>query len=153
VIHEEALANLAAAQAVEGPPAEKLRALVEGHVLSFGRRLRWIRVFYTEYSALGAERRRRIMAERRRYEEYVDELLRAGQADGSFCPDLDPRIVGSAILTMVNTVYLWYKPGRDAPIEVVAGAYAEFALAGLRCPAGHAHTPRPTARRRSRARG
>jgi AcrR family transcriptional regulator len=138
-IHDEAMANLEAAQAAPGPAAARLHHLVEGHVLAFGRRLTSIRVFYTEYAALPVDRRREIMTDRRRYEDYVAELLVAGVADGSFCPDLDVRIIGNAILTMINTVYLWYRPGRDDPIERVATVYADYALEGLRCAPTHDH--------------
>ena len=67
-IHEGARANLAASRAVDGPASERMRALVEGHVLAFRERLAWIRVFYTEHTALSADRRREIVAERRDYE-------------------------------------------------------------------------------------
>jgi TetR/AcrR family transcriptional regulator, cholesterol catabolism regulator len=140
-IHDNAKANLEAARAVSGPPSARLHALIGGHVLAFGRALAYIRVFYTEHAARSDERRQEIMEERRQYERYVDELLRAGQADRSFCPDLDRRIVANAILTMVNSVYVWYRPGRDDPIETVARTYADFALAGLRCPPEHQHGP------------
>jgi AcrR family transcriptional regulator len=138
-IHDEARANLVAAQAVRGPVSTRLHRLVEGHVLAFGRRLTSIRVFYTEYASLPVDRRREIMSERRGYEDYVCGLVREGIADGSFCPDLDVRIISNAILTMINTVYLWYRPGRDDPIETVATAYADYVIAGLRCQPEHRH--------------
>ncbi len=138
-IHDEARANLAAARAVPGPVSDRLHVLVEGHVLSFGRRLTSIRVFYTEYASLPDDRRREIMLERRGYEDYMCGLVREGIADGSFCPDIDVRIISNAILTMINTVYLWYRPGRDEPIETVAAAYADYVVAGLRCPPEHHH--------------
>ena len=138
-IHEDAHANLVRAHAVDGAPVEKLRSLVEGHVLSFGRRLNWIRVFYTEYGALSGERRREIMDERHSYERFVESLIKAGQADGSFCPDLDVRIVSNATLTLVNTVYLWYRAEAGTPIETVARTYANFVIGGLRCAPEHAH--------------
>jgi AcrR family transcriptional regulator len=143
-IHDEAIANLEAAQATPGPAATRLHQLVEGHVLGFGRRLTSIRVFYTEYAVLPDDRRREIMADRRRYEDYVNELLVEGVVDGSFCPGLDVRIIGNAILTMINTVYLWYRPGRDDPIEKVAAAYADYALDGLRCAPAHTHLRVPS---------
>jgi hypothetical protein len=109
-------------------------------VLAFGRRLPSIRVFYTDYSSLPDDRRREIMTERRAYEDYLSGLLHEGIADGSFCPDLDVHIVGNAILTMINSVYIWYRPGRDDAIESVARCYADYALAGLRCPNEHRHS-------------
>jgi AcrR family transcriptional regulator len=135
-IHDNALANLAAAQAVEGSAADRLHALIVGHVRSFGDRLSSIRVFYTEHAALSGDRRKEIMADRRRYEEYVYDLLDEGRADGTFAESVDTRIVGNAILTMINSVYLWYRPGRDGPIETVAQTYADYALGGLGAPAG-----------------
>ena len=148
VIHDEARANLAAARSVRGTTGERLRVLCEGHVLSFGRHLTKIRVFYTEYGSLSPERRRQIMAERRAYEAFVEQLVVEGQRDGSFCPDLDPHVMTNAVLTLVNTLYLWYKPQRDAPIETVAKAYADFTLHGLHCAPDHEHPPRPARARR-----
>lgn len=139
VIHEGAVLNLQAAEAAGPAVEDKVRALVEGHINAFEERRTWIRVFYTEYGHLTGERRREIMGVRRRYESFLDDLVRAGQADGSFCPDLDARFLVNAILTMVNGVFLWHRPGRDEPVAAVARAYADFTLAGLRCPAGHAH--------------
>jgi TetR/AcrR family transcriptional regulator, cholesterol catabolism regulator len=150
VIHLGAIMNLEAAEAVGGSPADRLRALIEGHLNSFNERQTWIRVFYTEYGHLTGPRRTEIMGIRRRYEQFVDGLLREGRADGTFCADLDPRILTNAILTMVNTAFLWYKPERDEPIETVARAYADFVMAGLRCPPGHDH-PQPAPRRAAAA--
>ena len=141
-IHEGARRTVAASAAVGGPPSARLRALVEGHVLAFRDRLAWIRVFYTEHTALTGERRREIMAERRAYEAYVDGLLAEGQADGSFCPDMDPRVARNGILTMVNSVYLWYRPAHDPPIERIATMYGDFVLNGLRCAPSHDHGTR-----------
>jgi AcrR family transcriptional regulator len=138
-IHDGAIANLEASEAAGSTPDERLRALVEGHITAFEERNTWIRVFYTEYGHLTGERRTEIMSVRRRYEDYVEGLLRAGQADGSYCPDHDPRILSNAILTMVNSVFLWYRPGRDGNLADLARSYGDFSLGGLRCPADHDH--------------
>ena len=75
-----------------------------------------------------------------------DQLNQPGFVPATFTNYFDPSgspghqgavfrgttIVTNAILTMVNSVYLWYRPGRDAPIECVAATYAELALRGLR---------------------
>ena len=79
------------------------------------------------------------MDERHSYERFVESLIKAGQADGSFCPDLDVRIVSNATLTLVNTVYLWYRAEAGTPIENVARTYANFVIRGLRCAPEHAH--------------
>ncbi|MFV0523136.1 MAG: TetR/AcrR family transcriptional regulator [Acidimicrobiales bacterium] len=139
-IHDGAMANLEAARAAGPDPETQLAALVVGHITVFEERNTWIRVFYTEYGHLTGERRQQTMALRRRYENYVEGLIRAGQDTGVFCAAKDPRVMSNAILTMVNSVFLWYRPDRDDRLDGVAEAYAEFILGGLRCPADHDHS-------------
>jgi AcrR family transcriptional regulator len=146
-LHAHATANMERAKAVDGPPPVRLRTLIEGHVLAFGRRLTIIRVFYTEHASLTGPRRAEIMGVRAQYAGYAEELLREGQADGSFCPDLDAGIMTNAILTMVNSVYVWYRPERYPDIGAVARMLADFTLAGLRCSADHSHSVYKPARR------
>jgi AcrR family transcriptional regulator len=138
-IHDGAIANLEASRAAGPTTDDRLRTLIEGHITAFEERNTWIRVFYTEYGHLTGERRSEIMAVRRRYESYVEDLLREGQADGSYCPLLDARVLGNAILTMVNSVFLWYRPERDGELADLARSYADFTLGGLRCHADHDH--------------
>ncbi|MEO5898644.1 MAG: hypothetical protein ABIR68_00770, partial [Ilumatobacteraceae bacterium] len=106
---------------------------------SFGENLQLIRVFYTDYNALSADRRELVMGERRAYEQYSRELIEEGQHTGEFCPDLDSRVMNNAILTMVNTVYMWYTQGQEITVQQIAAEYGTFAINGLRCPADHDH--------------
>jgi AcrR family transcriptional regulator len=138
-IHALASANAAATRAHGGTAAVQLRNLIESHVASFGENLQLIRVFYTDYNALSAERREFVMSERRAYEQYSRDLIEEGQRTAEFCPDLDSRVMNNAILTMVNTVYMWYVDGQDITVQQIADEYAEFVINGLRCPPGHSH--------------
>ena len=138
-IHDGALANLEASEAAGPDPVEQLRVLVLGHLGAFETQSTWIRVFYTEYRHLPGERRAEIRSVRRRYEEHVEGLLRAGTSDGSFCRERDPRVMSNLILTTVNSVFLWYRPERDGSITDIAHSYTDFVVAGLRCPADHDH--------------
>ena len=137
-IHRLAAENAERVAATEGTSSERLRLLVELHVASFGVNLEMIRVFYTEHGALGPERRREVMAARRRYEQLALGLITAGQATGEFCPDLDARVANNAILTMVNTIYMWFD-GTSGDLDAIATQYGEMVLASLRCPPGHVH--------------
>jgi AcrR family transcriptional regulator len=152
-IHRLAAAIAEETAVLDGGPADKLRFLVEQHVASFGENLQMIRVFYTEYGALGPQRRRVVMDERRRYESTVLGLIEAGQRSGEFCQDLDARVANNAVLTMVNTIYMWFDARRD-DLPAIAEQYASMALGSLRCPPGHDHAanvsaagqPHPTRR-------
>jgi len=138
-IHDGTLDNLALAEDAGPDPVDRLRVLLHGHVAAFESRMTWIRVFYAEYSHLSRERRVEIQTVRRRYEDYVQDVLAEGQASGAFCPDLDPRIIGNIMLTTVNGVFLWYRPGRDGSLKEIADAYTDYLLNGLACPTHHRH--------------
>src|ERR1700712_790290 len=138
-IHALASANAAATRDRGGTASEQLRDLIESHVASFGENLQLIRVFYTDYNALSAERRELVMGERRAYEQYSRDLIQEGQHTGEFCPDLDARVMNNAILTMINTVYMWYVEGQEITGPQTAEEYARLVLTGLRCPPSHSH--------------
>lgn len=146
-IHENAMANMAAADAIEGSAEDKLRSLMLGHMRALPNRRRWISVFYTEYRHLTGNRRTEIGAVRRRYEGFVQDLIKQGQAVHSFCPERDPAVMTTAVLTILNGSTLW-SPNID--IESMSAEYAEFAMSGLRCK--HRHGPAPVAAKRSRSR-
>jgi AcrR family transcriptional regulator len=138
-IHDMALGLLEMVEEHDGSPKERLSFLVEEHVARMGRNLELIRVFYTDYGALSPDRRATVMGERRAYETFVQDLIEAGQANGEFCPDLDPLILRNGILTMANTVYMWFHEGHGLTIEDIAKGYATFLIRGLECPADHVH--------------
>jgi AcrR family transcriptional regulator len=146
-IHGVAGGNVDATRARGGTPTERLQFLIETHVAAFGKNLQLIRVFYTDYNALSRERRELVMGERRSYERYSYELIVEGQSTGDFCPDLDARLVNNAILTMVNTVYMWYSEAQQISIDEIATTYSQFAINGLRCAPGHVHAPQRRATR------
>ena len=137
-IHRLAAQNAERVAATSGTSSERLRLLVELHVASFGVNLEMIRVFYTEHGALGPERRREVMAARRSYEQLALGLITSGQAAGEFCPDLDARVANNAILTMVNTIYMWFD-GNNGDLDAIARQYGEMALASVHCLPGHVH--------------
>lgn len=138
-IHELALQNLENTEALIAPSDERLSYFVEHHLLGFANNLPMVRVFYTEYGMLTGERRRQVMDERRRYEQFTVSLIEQGQSDGCFCPNLDARLMATAILTMTNSIYIWYRPGSRFEIGHVAAECGRFAVRGLRCPVDGSH--------------
>jgi AcrR family transcriptional regulator len=151
-IHDDSMTILREVQALDASPAGKLRALLERHVAVFARNLSMVRVFYIEYDALKGARKKPIMRDRHAYEQLVFSLIEQGQAQGELCPDLDARIACNAVLTMVNTIYMWYRPESGIDISDVVATYRELAMRGLVCPAGHDHPPTGRRARRSAAR-
>jgi AcrR family transcriptional regulator len=137
-IHDDALLNLAQTSRIQGSAQYRMRCFLEAHIASFEANMDKISVFYSEYRHLEGERRVETFKARERYEEFVRGLIREGQAEGCFCPDVDPALAVRAILTMANSVNMWFHPGGGSTIEEVARDVTDLALGGLRCdPASH----------------
>lgn len=92
-------------------------------------------VFLHEFPALTGERADAFRARRRRYEERVEAVLRAGVETGEF-RDVDPWLTARAWLGMHNYTYLWLKPGHRLSARDVAKPFADIFLTGIRSGTG-----------------
>jgi TetR/AcrR family transcriptional regulator, cholesterol catabolism regulator len=95
------------------PAAERIRLALRAHLAVVAGQLDVATVFVREWRHLEGERRRRFVAERRRYEERVRELFREGVADGQLRTDLDVSTAALLFLSAANWAYTWLAPGAD----------------------------------------
>lgn len=119
------------AMTVAGPPDARLRALVAGHVDVVLDHLDEARTFLNEARSLEEDHRDRVLGHRDRYEQTYRDVLADGVRTGVFRRDLDPRITGILILSMLNSIDRWYRPDgrldRDALVTEIVG----FATEGI----------------------
>jgi AcrR family transcriptional regulator len=132
-LHGEALQNLAECDKVDGTALDRIDSFVRLHLRRFGTNLKFIRVFYTEFPNLSGSWHDEILEERKTYEAYFRQLLVDGQAEGLICRRHDPKLMTMAVLTLLNSVYMWFNPGGERTIEDIAASYADFIVNGLRC--------------------
>lgn len=130
-VHRDSLRSLEEWSAVDGDAETRLRAFIEGHVLANTRNITKIGVFFHDFRALDAERRARIVAERDHYDSYLRELIREGQRDGSFDPEVDAKLVGMGILGMMNWTYHWWRDDGPNTAAEVATEFADLIISGL----------------------
>jgi len=114
-------------------PAERLRAFMLAHA-------RYLEAHHAEFVAMligysGMSPVFRDDAARLRddYEHLLRRLIAEGVAQGVF-RDLDQAATGRAILSMLNWMARWYKPGQGQSAESVAAGYYDLLLGGLRQP-------------------
>ena len=119
------------ALAAEGTPADRLAAFIDGHLDVIVGNLDEARTFLNEARALEAPYRSRVIAARDRYEAALRDLLAAGFDDGTFRSDLDPRIAGIFILSLLNAVDRWYRAGGDLDRAGLADAIGAFVANGI----------------------
>ena len=65
------------------------------------------------------------------YEKRLRELIAQGVADGAFRP-LDVAATGRAVLSMLNWMVRWYKPGQGDSAETIAAGYFDLLVGGMR---------------------
>ena len=84
-----------------------------------------------DFSALSPERQRAMAANRDRYEGAIVDLVREAQAEGAVARTYDARLIVKALLSSMNSLNLWYRPGGRATGEEVADLFADLLIGGL----------------------
>lgn len=116
------------ALAMDGDANAKLAHVVWHHIHDAADNLDELRVFYTESAALSPARLQEIVADRDSYERSLRQVIRLGQAEGTFAPHLDPTLTAIAILAMLNSVQQWYRPGGDRALDDICDVFTTLVL-------------------------
>jgi AcrR family transcriptional regulator len=114
----------------DAAPVEKVRLALRGHLRVVGEQLDVATVFVQEWRYLEGERREAFVAERRRYEERIRELLREGRDLGELRSDLDVGSAALLLLSAANWAYTWLQPGRDT--DELADRFFALLVDGMR---------------------
>jgi AcrR family transcriptional regulator len=131
------LGNLERLLEGEQQPLRRLRILMENHLRYFIANQAEMKVLSHEAEALAGDFRRRVNAKKRRLTEIALEILAELRPDG----DVDPRVATFAMFGMMNWLYNWHRPDRDASLDkIVDDMYRIFVEgylpAGAVVPAG-----------------
>ena len=97
----------------EAPAAERIRLALRAHLAVVTGQLDVATVFVREWRHLEGERHVLFVAERRRYEERIRELFRAGVEESQLRTDLDVPTAALLFLSAANWAYTWLRPGAD----------------------------------------
>lgn len=97
-----------AALATEGSAADRLHALIAGHIDVVLDHRPEVRTYLNQASVLDGDLRGGVIAARDRYEEAFRTVLKEGAADGSFRGDTDVPVSAIFILSILNAVDRWY---------------------------------------------
>jgi AcrR family transcriptional regulator len=116
-----------------GSPSEQLAMLGQELLDVIHRYPDHVWVFLHEFPALTGERAAQFRERRRRYEQRVEDVLRAGVETGEF-RDIDPRLTAMAWFGMHNYTYLWLKPGGRLTARDVAEPFAKLFMQGIAGP-------------------
>lgn len=152
-IQYRTFAALLAAQqeiaAQPGSPEERFRRLVIGHLGFFARHPNEMKVCTYELESLQGELYHEVEEVRRRYYRMMAAVvsqLRDGPA-GDGAESRESRHATLFIFGMLNWVFMWYDPARDAPLDQLGEEMVDLALNGLKGGLGGRHPARPPGRK------
>jgi TetR/AcrR family transcriptional regulator, cholesterol catabolism regulator len=124
----EAAADAAAAEARDAD--DLLAGLVRAHVRVVAEDVGEASVFIHEWRHLSDERRRAVLERRDAYEERFRAAIADGIAQGAFALT-DPSLAATFLLTALNGIPTWYRPGGSASPAQLADLYADLAVRSL----------------------
>jgi AcrR family transcriptional regulator len=119
------------ALAEPGPASDRLRALIAGHIDVVLDNPDVVRTFLNEARMLDEEHRARVIAARDRYEQSFRGVIASGVAERSFRPETDPKIASIFILSILNAIERWYRPGGRIGRDELVDRLSDFVLSGL----------------------
>ena len=120
------------ALAVEGSADDRLRALVAGHIDVVLDNHDVVGTFLNEARVLDDAHRARVIAARDAYESAFRSVIADGMGDGSFRPDVDPKLASIFILSILNAVQRWYRVDGELDPGQLADRIDRFVADSLR---------------------
>jgi AcrR family transcriptional regulator len=115
-----------------GGPPERLLAFMTAHADFFERNYWAFCAMLVGFSGMRTRELRHEAVElRERYEHLLRRIIAEGVAHGDF-RGVDPAATGRAVLSMLNWMARWFRPGGPRTAPEVAREYADLLFGGLR---------------------
>jgi AcrR family transcriptional regulator len=131
-VHKEVEAILEGVLAIEGiDPLERIRVYVHRQIVHNLNDLERISIYYHELDRLTEERRKAVIAWRRRHDRFLRELIKQAQDDGVADPSLDAGMLANCVFATVIWPYRWFQPGRGDTPESIADTCTAFVARGI----------------------
>lgn len=122
--------------AAEGPVGERLRSAAADVVVTSIANLDDNKIFMRSMQQLGADKQRRVRADRRRYHERFRALVEEGQRTGVFRADASADLVVNYFFGAVHHLGQWYRHSGPLTAGQVAADFADLLMRSLRPSAG-----------------
>jgi AcrR family transcriptional regulator len=118
--------------ALELPAREKLAMAVQNHLSRFNPNYLEMVIAQREFMKRDLDPRIASLRQTwKTYEQHWVDLVRAGQEEGDFSPDLNPKLTAFAILGMCNSPSTWFDPSRSISLEELCENFVHLAMRGI----------------------
>ncbi|SEJ34542.1 MULTISPECIES: TetR/AcrR family transcriptional regulator [unclassified Achromobacter] len=109
----------------------RLRAFMVGHARYFEQHHAEFVTMLVGYSGMALSEREDAARLRDSYEKRLRAVIAQGVAEGAFRAQ-DVAATGRAVLSMLNWMVRWYKPGQGDSAETIAAGYFDLLVGGMR---------------------
>ena len=122
-------------------PDDQLKIFVRIHLTFFVENMDEMRVLSHEAAVLSGDFREAVLSKKREYTSLVQGILTRLRPDRS---ESDLRLATFSLFGMLNWLYTWYRPGRDAPVEVLSREMSHIFLKGFLDSGSAGEAPAPS---------
>lgn len=116
--------------ASDATPEGKVADLIRGHIQIITVNQDQSATFLNEARFLPEDARSAIVAMRDRYEATFRDVIGQGIEAGAF-RDQNPALATIMVLSVLNALIRWYRPGGSRTVEEIADAMVTFVMEGL----------------------
>lgn len=110
---------------------DALRAAIHRHLAIVGDNPERTLIVFHQWRYLADLDRARLLAKRAHYEQFFTRTVERGTAEGTFDPELDPKVTVLSILGALNWTPEWFSPTGPASAAEVADRIADGVLGGV----------------------
>jgi TetR/AcrR family transcriptional regulator, cholesterol catabolism regulator len=130
-VHEDALATVREAVAIDGDPLQRIRAFVTTLAQFNAEHSVRMGILLHDFRSLSEPRRREVVRARDRYDRMLRKFIADGQREALISPDVDPKMTALAVMGMINSIYQWYRPSGQRRPKQIGSTYADLVLWSL----------------------
>jgi TetR/AcrR family transcriptional regulator, cholesterol catabolism regulator len=131
-VHEEVEGILEEVTALEGiDPLERIRVYVHRQLVHNLNDLQRISIYYHELDRLGPDRRKSVVAWRRRHDRFLGDLIRTAQDEGYADSAVDAQLLANCVFATIIWPYRWFRADHDGTAESIADACTDFVMRGV----------------------
>ena len=109
----------------------KLRLLVSAHMNYYVSNRIKATVYFREYKVLSDDRRAEIESVGHHYREFITQVLKQGQKDGSLRLSVNPAVAAIALIEVLNSISRWYDPSGKVKPKAIIDQYVTMLVDGL----------------------
>ena len=132
-VHKGVEAILEEVLAIEGlNPLERLELYVRRQIVHNLNDLVRISIYYHELDRLGEERRRAVVAWRRRHDRFMRDLIKQAQEEGLADASVDAGMLANCVFATVIWPYRWFHSGSKDTPESIADTCVAFVSRGIK---------------------